>query len=131
MKKNVILLSIVIATAFVLQGCGAKEDSVMHEQMDGDTATIASGDFYEACDMEKKWTPGTTVNYSFNSSKPVMFEIHYHEKHAKMYPVEPTLADNIEGSFVVKSDAIHCCMWKNENPDPVTVTFDMSVAGQK
>lgn len=130
MQKKIISLLIFAAAALLIHGCAAKEESAKHEDMAGNTATITSGDFYESCDMEKRWKPGTTVNYTFSSSKPVVFEIHYHEKHAKVYPVQPTLADNIEGSFIVESDAIHCCMWKNENPDQVTVTFNMSVAAK-
>lgn len=128
MKKSLLVLSIVITAALLLHGCAAKEESAMHQETKGNTVTIAGGDFFEACDMEKNWQPGSTLNYTFSSSKPVIFDIHYHAEHAKVYPVEPTLTDKLEGSFVVEGEAIHCGMWKNGNPEPVTVTFDMSVA---
>ena len=128
MKKTFFLLVIVAAAALFMHGCAAKDETVAHGDMVGETTTITKGDFYEACD---KWTPGETVNYSFTSSKPVMFNVHYHDEHAKVYAVEQTLADKLEGSFVVVSDAIHCCMWENKNPNNVTLTFAMSVAENK
>jgi len=124
MKKSMLLFVIVAAT-LLIQGCAAKEESVAHGDIKGKTTDIATGEFYEACD---KFTPGDTVNFSFTSSKPVLFDVHYHAKHAKMFAVEQTLTDKFEGSFVVESDAIHCCMWKNDNPKYVTLTYDMDVA---
>ena len=59
-----------------------------------------------------------------------MFNVHYNQKHAKVYAIEQTLSDNFEGSFIVQSDDIHCCMWKNENPKFVTLTYDMSIEKQ-
>jgi len=67
------------------------------------------------------------VNFSFTSSKPVMFNVHYHEKHAKVYAVEQTLTDKFEGSFVVQNESVYCCMWENDNPKYVTLTYDMNV----
>ena len=60
----------------------------------------------------------------------MLFDVHYHAKHAKMYAVEQTLAEKLEGSFVVESDAIYCCMWKNDNPKYVTLTYDMNVVNK-
>ena len=124
MKKS-LLLFVIVAATILIQGCAAKEESVAHGDIKGKTTDIATGDFFEACD---KFPPGSTVNYSFTSSKPVMFNVHYHEKHAKMYAIKDVLVDEFGGSFVVQSDAIHCCMWKNDNPKYVTLTYDMDVA---
>ena len=124
MKKSLLLCAI-IAAALLMHGCAAKEEKAAHGDISGKSTDIATGDFFEACD---KFTPGSTVNFSFTSSKPVLFDVHYHAKHAKMFAVEQTLTDKFEGSFVVESDAIHCCMWKNDNPKYVTLTYDMSVA---
>ena len=124
MKKSLIVFVVVAAAALLIQGCAAKDESVAHGDITGNKSDIATGDFLEACE---KFTPGATVNYSFTSSQPVMFNVHYHEKHAKVYAVEKTLTDKLEGSFVVQSDAIHCCMWENDNPKYVTLTYEMSV----
>ena len=127
MKKTIISLAIVVTAALFIHGCAAKEEKATHGEISGNTTDIATGDFFEACD---KFTPGSTVNYSFTSSKPVMFDVHFHEKHAKVYAVEKTLADKLEGSFVVQNDSIYCCMWENKNPKYVTMTYDMTVEKQ-
>ena len=126
MKKS-LLLFVVVAATLLIQGCAAKDESVAHGDAAGKTITIATGDFFEACD---KWAPGETVNFSFTSSQPVMFNVHYHEKHAEMYAIKDVLVDEFGGSFVVQSDAIHCCLWQNNNPKFVTLTYNMEVEKQ-
>ena len=126
MKKGLISFMIATLAVLLISGCAAKEDKAAHEDIKGKTIDIATGDFFEACD---KWAPGDKVSFTFTSSAPVMFNVHYHQKHAKMYAIEQTLVDTFEGSFIVQSDDIHCCMWKNDNPKFVTLTYDMSVEG--
>ena len=72
---------------------------------------------------------GDKVNIAFSSSKPVMFEVHYHKvrSNEKIYAVEQTLLDTFEDSIIVESEEIYCCMWKNDNPDYITLTYDMSM----
>lgn len=127
MKKGLMLLGIVAAAALFMSGCAAKQEKAAHGDVAGKTTTIATGDFFEACD---KWTPGDKVSFKFTSSAPVMFNVHYHEKHQKTYAIEQTLKDDFEGSFIVKSEDIHCCMWKNDNDNFVTLTYDMTVEKQ-
>jgi len=127
MKKSLIVFIVIVSAAFLTYGCAAKDESVTHGDAAGKTITIATGDFFEACD---KWAPGETVNFSFTSSQPVMFNVHYHEKHTKMYAIKDVLVDEFGGSFVVQSDAIHCCLWQNNNPKFVTLTYNMEVEKQ-
>jgi len=124
MKKGLISLVIVAAAALFISGCAARKEKITHEGLSGKTITVATGDFYEACD---KWEPGTKIKFSYTSSKPVKFNVHYHEKHKKEYPVKDIVADEFGGSFIVESPATYCCMWKNENQNFVTLTYGMSV----
>jgi hypothetical protein len=124
MKKDLISLMIVAVSVLLIVGCAAKEEKVSHEDIKGHSVDIATGDFYEACD---KWKAGDTIKFSFTSSKPVLFNVHYHSKMAKVYAVEKTMVDTYEGSFVVQTNDIHCCMWENGNSKFVTLTYDMSV----
>ncbi|KPJ99645.1 MAG: hypothetical protein AMJ60_04370 [Desulfobacterales bacterium SG8_35] len=126
--KKVLSVLVIVAAALLMNGCAAKEEKAAHSDIKGKTITIATGDFFEACD---KWTPGDKVSFAFTSSAPVMFNVHYHQKHAKMYAIDQTLVDTFDGSFIVQSDDIHCCMWKNDNPKFVTLTYDMTVEGGK
>ena len=127
MKKSIIAFVFIAATTMIFSGCASKADKAAQGDINGKTITIATGDFFEACD---KWTPGDKVVLSFASSKPVMFNVHYHEKHAKQYAIKDVLVDKFEGSFVVQSGDIHCGMWKNENNDFVTLTYDLKVEKQ-
>jgi hypothetical protein len=124
MRKGLMVLAIVAFAALFLGGCAAKEEKAAHADIKGKTITIGTGNFYEACD---EWTPGDKVNFSFTTTKPVTFNVHYHEKHVKKYTIKDTVVDEFGGSFVVESKNIHCCMWKNDNSKYVTLTYDMSV----
>jgi hypothetical protein len=127
MKKGLLLLVSIAAAALLISGCAAKEEKAAHEDVKGHKITIATGDFFEACDT---WTPGDKVSFNFTSSKPVMFNVHYHSKTSKIYPIKDVLVDEFAGSFVVQTEDIHCCMWKNDNPDFITLNYDMSIEKQ-
>ena len=127
MKKSIILLVAIAATALFMQGCAAKKDAGMSGSVMGKTIDIATGDFHEACN---NWTPGEKVNVKFTSSQPVMFNVHYHAKHKKMYAIEQTMTDKFEGSFVVETGDTYCGMWQNNNDKYVTMTYDISVEKQ-
>ena len=130
MRKGLITLVIVAVAVLLTNGCATKDgEKPSHADIKGETITISTGDWYEACD---KWSAGDKVNIAFSSSKPVMFEVHYHKvrSNEKIYAVEQTLVDKFEDSIIVESDEIYCCMWKNDNPKYVTLTYDMSLDKQ-
>ena len=130
MKKTVIASATVVLAALLLSGCAAKEEKTARADVMGQPMTIVPGDFLEECDMDKNWTPGARVSVNFTSSAPVMFNVHYHEKHAKMYAVEQTVTDHFEGSFIVQGEGIHCGMWKNDTDKDVTLTYNIGVEKQ-
>ena len=70
------------------------------------------------------------MTFKFTSSAPVLFDVHYHDNYAKMVAVEQTLTENLDGSFIVNSDAVYCCMWKNDTPGDVTLDYDLSAGKQ-
>ena len=127
MKRGFSILVIVAAAALLMNGCAAKDEKASHEEIKGKKVTISTGDFYEACD---KWKAGDKIRFNFTSSAPVMFNVHYHTKTSKIYAIEKTLQDSFEGGFVVQTEDIHCCMWENNNPNYVTLNYDMSVENQ-
>jgi hypothetical protein len=125
MKRNLLALLLTGLVVALLGGCAATDSgSSNHAEMKGKKVTISTGDFYEACD---KFPLGATVEYSFVSTKPVLFNVHYHDKRIKVYPVEEELISEASGSFVVESKAIYCCMWENKNPKYVKITYNMNV----
>jgi hypothetical protein len=124
MRKELISFVIVVMAALLINGCATQEGKVSHSDLKGKTINISTGDWYEACD---KWAPGSKVTFKFVSSQPVMFNVHFHDKNAKKYAVKDVLVDEFGGSFVVQSEEIYCCMWKNDNPKYVTMIYNMSV----
>jgi len=125
MKRNLLVLLLTGLVVVLISGCAATDGSKpTHAQIKGKKTTIATGDFFEACD---KFPVGATVEYTFTSVKPVMFNVHYHAKRSKVYAVEEQLTDETSGSFVVDSEAIYCCMWENKNNKATKLTYDMVV----
>ena len=127
MRKGLIALLVAAAAALLISGCAAKDEKVSHGDFKGETVTISTGDFYEACD---KWTPGEKINFVFKSSEPVSFDVHYHQQHEKQYAIEQTVTDTFEGSIIVETKDVYCCMWQNDNKKYVTLTYDMSIEKQ-
>jgi len=125
MKKYLLVLLLTGLVVTMISGCAATDSgSPAHAEKQGKKVTISTGDFFEACD---KFPLGATVEYSFTSTKPVLFNVHYHDKRTKVYPVEEQLTEEVSGSFVVDSKAIYCCMWENKNPKYLKLTYEMKV----
>ncbi|MFC1845389.1 hypothetical protein ACFLZ5_11470 [Thermodesulfobacteriota bacterium] len=85
---------------------------------------VNPGGWHEDCD---KVASGDMFNIAFKSSKPGLYEIHYHHRNVKHEYKTQTLADGFKGSIKAEIDVVYCFMFLNENPEPVTLTYDMSV----
>jgi hypothetical protein len=106
----------------LMNGCVAvKETSPEHAVSSGKKVTIAAGSFYEACD---KWEPGQEVTYSFETSKAVDFNVHYHSHEGKVYPVKKDNTSSLAGNFEVQSAETHCSMWTNSQSSDVTLIYN-------
>jgi len=126
MRKGIIVLVIISFTALFLSGCASKKSGENEEQAgkQSKTVKIQTGDHHEFCDM---WEPGDIVRFSFTSTKPVIFNVHYHTAYAKHYPIKDTLVDEFSGDFTVETKDVHCGMWQNKNDNFVKVTYEMEV----
>jgi len=125
MKRNFIMFMLIGFAVLVFSGCATTDSGKPgHAEKKGKRLTIPTGDYFEACD---KFPLGATVEYSFTSTKPVLFNVHYHDKRTKVYPVKEQLTDEVSGTFVVDSKAIYCCMWENKNSKFVKMTYKMNV----
>ena len=125
MKRNILILLLAGFVALFVSGCATTDSGKPgHAEKKGKTVSIATGDFFEACD---KFSVGDTVEFSFTSTKPVLFNVHYHEKREKFYPVKEVLVDEFGGNFIVQSTAFYCCSWENKNSNFVKMTYEMNV----
>jgi len=130
MRKGLIALLVVAMAALLINGCVATKKSkekVSFENITGKTVIVKSGGWHEDCD---KVAAGDTFNIAFKSSKPGLYEIHYHERNVKKECSNQTLAAGFKGSIKAENDAVYCFMFLNKNPEPVTLTYDMSVEGE-
>ena len=129
MKKSLIALVFISLVTVALSGCASKESSEMAAQTG--TArhqdSVPTGQFNEFCDT---WDVGDNLKFSFTSTKPVLFNVHYHTAYDKFYPIKEVLTDEFSDSFVVQTKDVHCAMWTNKNDGFVKVTFEVEVINQ-
>ena len=140
MKKCLISLVIVAATSLFISGCvttpgsetatggqtTAATEKTYQAGPQSQTVGIAAGGFNEFC--EEEWEVGDTVKFSFTSSKPVVFNVHYHDaKHVKHYNIKDVLVDDFSAEFTMEDKYIHCGMWQNNSDSFVKLTYEIEV----
>lgn len=96
---------------------------------DKTTVSIGPGDSHEDCSPVG---PGQTFNYSFTSTAPVAFSIHYHkEPRAKIvFVLKKRPATKLEGGYSPKEKHEYCLMWTNTQTTPLIVSYSKSVSGK-
>lgn len=140
MKKGFILLVIVAAAALFISGCATttgSEKTTMPEktvepakitQTGPQSITVGIGPegYHEVC--EDEWKVGDTIKCSFTSTKPLVFNVHYHDaNHVKHYNIEDVLVDDFSANFTVQNKNIHCGMWQNNSGSFVKLTYEVEM----
>ena len=85
---------------------------------------VAPGKFAEACGQLAK---GSAVQWRFNASLPLNFNIHYHEGKAVTYPEKRSGSAGAEGTLSVTVDQAYCWMWTNKTAQPAIVTVTVEL----
>lgn len=91
---------------------------------DKTTETIKPSGVHEDC-MEL--LKGQTLDYSFDSSKPLNFNIHYHESGGVFYVIKKDGISSDRGTYNAEKKQYYCFMWTNPSSEPVTLKYDYSV----
>ena len=140
MRKGLMSLVIVAAAALFISGCvttgsettaAGPETTTMPEKtspagLQSHTVGVAPGGFHEAC--EDEWKVGDTVKCSFTSTKPLVFNVHYHDaKEQKHYSIKDVLTDDFSDSFTVQNNNVHCGMWENTSGTFVKLTYEIEM----
>ncbi len=93
--------------------------------------TIDPSGSYEEC---VELLPTQILDYSFEASKPVDFNIHYHGEEDIFYPVLKDKISVWRGVFYPeeeqnysKEQEYFCMMWDNPHHRRVTITFEYKV----
>lgn len=118
MKRFSILL-----VAFALAGCSSLQ---IRDQAQTVTVEALVHPREECLEM----APGDILSYSFTASRPVDFNVHYHEGEDILYPISQKAVANGEGSYRAEREQIHCLMWTNIHHEPVSLTYTFRVDTQ-
>lgn len=101
-------------------GCASvdvKEKEVISE-------TLKPTGIHEDC---VELSPGQSIEYSFDSSKPLNFNIHYHEDSGIFYPLQRDNTLHEGGRFQAEKRQHYCLMWTNAQSEAVRLTYRMKV----
>ena len=66
------------------------------------------------------------MQWHYQASGPLDFEIHYHEGKAVSFPMRQAGRARADGTLNVAVSEPYCWMWKNTAPQPISVTIDLT-----
>ncbi len=95
----------------------------------GRTVAISPGNTHEDCGAV---APGQTLHYSFTSTAPVAFSIHYHKypKEEMVIVMKRKQTRKLEGVYSPMATHEYCLMWANTQRTPVIVKYTKYVSGK-
>ena len=85
---------------------------------------IVPSDVLEKC---LKMKPSQFLDYSFEASKPLAFNLHYHLLDKTVFHVREETSTRKEVFHPVKDQRVYCMEWKNSGSDPVALDYRYSV----
>jgi len=91
---------------------------------DNKSEIIKPSGIHEDC-MEL--VPGDTLDYSFNASKPLDFNVHYHEDRNVVYVVTKDGASSDKGAYRCEKKQYYCLMWTNPGSESVSLTYSYGI----
>ena len=120
------LISRVILVLAVFAILGGTKGAVQAQSQPPEfkTMTLAPTKFHEEC---LELSVGQTVHYVFDSSRPIDFNIHYHQGHEVTYPVKHQKISKATDKFVAPIAQVYCLMWSNPNSTPMTLNYSFQV----
>ena len=70
---------------------------------------------------------GQILEYSFEASKPLNFNVHYHEDHDVVYGITKDGVSGDKGTFRCEKKQYYCLMWTNPGSEPVGLVYSYSI----
>ncbi len=110
------LLLFILSTAAIAHGQSGDKKNAKIE--------IEPSDGIEKC---LKMNPDQVLDYSFEASKPLAFNLHYHLVGKTVFHVKKDLSERKEIFHPVKGQKVYCMEWKNPGPDSVTLDYRYSI----
>lgn len=69
--------------------------------------------------------PGDAFNFSWTSTAPVYFNVHYHGENGTQRPIEERSA-SLQGNFTATMTEVYALLWRNEGTSEVDVTLELN-----
>ena len=85
---------------------------------------IKPAGIHEECFSAKS---GQKIIYTYYSSLPVDFNVHYHAGEKIHYPIERRGATMDDGTYVADHEDIYCLMWTNNQTTTITVNYKYEI----
>jgi hypothetical protein len=92
------------------------------------THTITPGKFVEICE---KLLKGSAVDWQFNVSTPVNFNIHFHQGKDVSFPEKQDSVSERRGTLVAPSSEDYCWMWSNKGDSPSKIRVMLTKTASK
>ena len=103
----------------ILESLGALAQPSPHGRFQHE---IGPGKITEEC---RALRAGEVVNYWFEASGPVDFNVHFHRGDAVEYPVKEDATRKLTASFAAASTDEFCWMWSNRGASPVKLRGEL------
>jgi hypothetical protein len=91
---------------------------------DKTSETIKPSGIHEDC---VELISGQILEYSFEASKPLNFNLHYHEDHDVVYGITKDGVSGDKGTFLCEKKQYYCLMWTNPGAEPVGLVYSYSI----
>ena len=138
MGKSLKIILLFCTLILIAAGCtapGKKPAHILKKEMGKKvlhkTITIKPARSYEEC---IELMPGMVIDYDFDASDFVNFNIHYHAEDSVHYParrkgvkMSKGLIDPGKHDFYTEEQEFYCLMWDNINDEPVKVSFNCTL----
>jgi len=72
-------------------------------------------------------TSAELLHYSFKATRPVNFNVHYHEEDNVTFSVSKDNTISEEGTFTPEKKQFYCLMWTNVFPETVRLSYTYRV----
>ena len=90
----------------------------------GMTQIKPAGGMHEECISAKS---GQKFIYSFFTSVPVDFNVHYHAGDKIFFPLEQRNVNSDDGTYVPDHEDIYCLMWTNNQNTQATLNYKYEI----
>lgn len=85
-------------------------------------AEVPAGKFVEVCG---RLPAGTKVQWRFDASGPLNFNIHFHEGEKVRYPAKQDGTARASGTLDAAASQDYCWMWTNKSQAPADLRLDL------